>query len=206
MKWFSYALLFPLMMRPIPLMGAGEDLLTDVLVEAQLAFDQFNDTKTIKLLEPALKNFSELTKPSPAELIALNDAHLLLAQAQLNFGRTRAARSTLLELLRYNPIVQVNPVTYSPKLMRMVEQEKRAQAHQALHPIRINTLPSGAHVFLNGTYRGRAPIIIEGLASGHHYISTQKGDLNALTRVNVKGGTLTDVKIRLHRDRVNPFE
>jgi len=62
----------------------------------------------------------------------------------------------------------------------------------------VTTLPSGAEVWFDGTYVGRSPLLVDGLAEGRHSISILKNGWSAQeTGVVVVRGTVVMSSLRL---------
>jgi hypothetical protein len=67
----------------------------------------------------------------------------------------------------------------------------------------VTTLPSGADVWLDGTYVGRSPLVLGALAAGHHSVGlTMAGWTPMELDVSVAGGQTTMSSTRL--DRAGP--
>jgi len=62
----------------------------------------------------------------------------------------------------------------------------------------VTTLPSGANVWIDGTYVGRAPILLDALVPGHHELTiTKTGWAVQEVDVSVAGGTVVMSSTRL---------
>jgi hypothetical protein len=65
----------------------------------------------------------------------------------------------------------------------------------------VTTLPSGADVWIDGTYVGRSPVVLGALPPGHHTVSLTKSGWNALQLdVTVEPGQTTLSSTRLEPD------
>ena len=66
----------------------------------------------------------------------------------------------------------------------------------------VTTLPSGADVWLDGTYVGRTPLVLDALAAGRHTVGVTKSGWNARQLdVTIESGQTTLSSTRLERAR-----
>ena len=71
----------------------------------------------------------------------------------------------------------------------------------------VTTLPSGADVWVDGTYVGRSPLVLSGLATGHHTIGLTKTAWNPLqidVSVVAQQTTLSSTKLDPARSGARP--
>ncbi|HEB10215.1 MAG TPA: PEGA domain-containing protein, partial [Spirochaetales bacterium] len=69
--------------------------------------------------------------------------------------------------------------------------------------IRVSCSPYGARVFLDGTYKGTAPLTIGDIARGEHTIKVEKEGYKAEEKlVNVEGGREASLRIDLDREKL----
>jgi PEGA domain len=69
------------------------------------------------------------------------------------------------------------------------------EAHGGVY---ITTLPSGAAVWMDGSYIGETPLYVDGLRSGRHYLTlTRAGSLPQTTTADVGAGRIATVSVVL---------
>ena len=56
----------------------------------------------------------------------------------------------------------------------MTSAAAAASAESPTGAVYVTTLPSGAEIWVDGTYLGRTPLLVDGLAVGHHAVSITK--------------------------------
>ncbi len=73
-----------------------------------------------------------------------------------------------------------------------------ATADQTRGGVYVTTLPGGGDVFFDGTYVGRAPLVVDGVAAGRHMLTvTKAGFATVETTVTVVAGALSMASTRL---------
>jgi len=66
----------------------------------------------------------------------------------------------------------------------------------------VTTLPSGADVWIDGTYVGRTPLVVDALATGHHTLGVTKTGWRPLQLdVSIVAGQTTLSSMRLEQER-----
>jgi hypothetical protein len=68
---------------------------------------------------------------------------------------------------------------------------RSARAETATGAVYVTTLPSGADIWIDGVYVGRAPVLVDALAPGHHSLTiTRAGWVTCEVDVTVSAGTV----------------
>ena len=85
------------------------------------------------------------------------------------------AREIVGNLLAIERKFKFDPALISNKKFEaLVRQVERQQELENLISITVQTNPSGGKVYLNGNYKGYAPLTIERVASGRHLLKIER--------------------------------
>lgn len=136
--------------------------------EAQAAQLDFKDQKTIDLLRPALKHsFDDIN-----DLKNLIDAHLLLALAFKNLGQTSDMDHHLTEASRLDPHYEPSELYFPPSLLLLLAKAQNNILEKGqFGALLIASKPTGAQIFVNGSFKGTAPLKLNQYPIGEHTIT-----------------------------------
>jgi len=77
----------------------------------------------------------------------------------------------------------------------------RATAAQGYGGAYLSTLPSGVNVWIDGTYVGKSPVLVDALSAGHHAVTlTKAGWLMQEADLDVNSGSTAMVSYRMRLD------
>lgn len=78
-----------------------------------------------------------------------------------------------------------------------------ARATSSFGALYLTTLPDGADVWVDGTYIGRSPVLVDALSSGHHVVTlTKTGWVTREVDVDVAAGSTAMSSLRLSAQHV----
>jgi len=100
----------------------------------------------------------------------LIDAYLHLALCHFALGERGKAKESLAGLLRLNPTQKLDPLYYPPDFVKLLKETKGV----VLASILVESNPSSAQVYLDGTLEGIAPLEITEIAGGEHRLKIVK--------------------------------
>lgn len=82
-----------------------------------------------------------------------------------------AVRRDLAKLVSLDPKVRFPPELTPPDLELEVQRARQVHLAEPKFAVDVSTTPVAARVYVNGIYRGTAPVSVRGLAPGEHYVS-----------------------------------
>jgi hypothetical protein len=130
----------------------------------------YNELDTVKALAEANRALEVLSGAGAAARIEdVTDAWLLKIASLTANGNQKAAHAETDRLLTVNAAAQFSPDLFSPERIAYAEKARR-KARAGTARLDIRTRPSGAEVYVDGTFRGISPITVERIASGEHVI------------------------------------
>lgn len=161
--------------------------LENSLKKAQDLQFNFNNKGAIKVLQQALGSFDQ-KNPTLKDLQKLADAHLFLAYCYKNIGNTSSMNKSLDEAARLNPSLIPDEMLFPPSLARQFERAKdRIWSRGKFSKIMIESSPSGAQIFVNGSYKGKAPLRLDRYPVGAHHVIAKLGKKEDYQKVILKG-------------------
>ncbi len=104
----------------------------------------------------------------------LADAMMALAVAQQQRNKIPAMQSTLRRLVTWRPTYQVDSDQFPPAINDPLEAARSYQTQQPQGLVKVLSEPTGAQVFVDGEFAGTAPMTVEHLTVGEHYITFKK--------------------------------
>lgn len=160
--------------------------------EAQSAQFNFRDKETVSILSQALKHSYGDIK----NLKYLIDSHLLLALALKSLGEKADMNQHLAEAARFDPHYEPTELYFPPSLVRQFEkaQDEIWQKSQ-FGTLMIDSKPAGAQIFVNGSFKGSAPLKLNQYPVGEHTITAIVGTGQESKKIVLKPGL---AKIRLN--------
>lgn len=104
----------------------------------------------------------------------LADAMMALAVAQQQKGKNPAMQQTLRRLVTWRPTYQVDTEQFPAAINDPLEAARAYQAQQPQGQLKVLSEPTGAQVFVDGEFAGTAPLTVEHLTVGEHYVTFKK--------------------------------
>jgi len=105
----------------------------------------------------------------------LADAMMALAVAQQQQkGKNPAMQATLRRLVTWRPTYQVDTEQFPAAINDPLEAARAYQAQQPQGQVKVLSEPTGAQVFVDGEFAGTAPLTVEHLTVGEHYVTFKK--------------------------------
>lgn len=121
-----------------------------------------------------------------------------LAGAQVMKGDEQGAREVLKHLLAIEKSFRFDSAVFGKNLMVLVRDVEKKLAEETLVAITVQTNPSGGRVFLDGNYKGFAPLTIDRNTPGKHLIRVERpGSITYGQLVDVGAGDEITVKAKL---------
>lgn len=128
----------------------------------------------------------------------LLDAYLTLGIISKSMGNVGEARQAFREALRLDPNYKLDSRAFSPSLVNLFENVRNSLNILPVGDIRVESNPKVAEVYLNGIFRGVAPITIKDVPEGKNYIKLSANKYQSVRKeVNVAGGKTAKVKEKL---------
>ncbi|HEY3451087.1 MAG TPA: PEGA domain-containing protein [Myxococcales bacterium] len=121
-----------------------------------------------------------------------------LAGAQVMKGDEQGARDVLKQLLAMEKAYRFDSAVFGKNLMVLVREVERKLAEETLVAITVQTNPAGGKVYLDGNYKGYAPLTIERNPPGKHLLRVERpGSITYGQLVDVGSGDEITVKAKL---------
>lgn len=193
-------------MLPLKVVGVGgakelEGQVSALLQQAKVASQRFAESEALSLLNKA----EQLVRGRVRELLEprmLLD--VLLARARLlgELGRTATAREVLTRIATIAPQLELDAGTFPPAMQRLFKQVKSASQGEPPARLRVDSVPRGAEILVDGVLRGRAPITLQ-LPRGEHLVAAGRRGASRAELIELTGQeqqTLSLVVPRLARD------
>lgn len=104
----------------------------------------------------------------------LADAMMALAVAQQQKGKNPAMQQTLRRLVTWRPTYQLDTEQFPQAISDPLEAARGHQSQQPQGQLKVMSEPTGAQVFVDGEFAGTAPLTVEHLTVGEHYVTFKK--------------------------------
>jgi hypothetical protein len=139
-------------------------------------FERADTEGAIPLLEQAVARLDEGTRAvgDPKELV---EAWLLLGLAQASQGDSEAALESWQAVAVLDPDLELDSIRYAPKIVDLFNQARAAAAEASSGTLTVSSAGGSAgEVRVDGRPVGRAPLSLEGLPAGTHYVILDTDD------------------------------
>ncbi len=164
-----------------------------LLIEAKKAYREFDVAGARVRLQSARDQLCESSRIL-SERTLLADSHLLDGQIALAEGQADRAQDQFSQVLLLEPDRVLHPGLYPPDVLAAYAQARTELATRPHGALVIETRPEAAHVYVDGVFRGPAPLVVEHLSAGSHYVTAAVDGRGARTRpVQVRGGRSTQL-------------
>lgn len=171
--------------------------LSQAIEKAQDQQFNFQQREAVNTLTTALADFDKTT-PDLENLSHLADVYLYLAFCEKNLGETEKMNRALDEAARLNPTLEPSDMLFPPSLVALFEAAKdRIWNEGRFAAVLLETKPDGARIFVNGAFKGVAPLRLDKYPAGVHYIYAVKDAKGIFKKINLKAGDASKIKLRL---------
>lgn len=179
------------------------------LDEAEEAFAAFDAPRSLALLNQVIGTLEadlDVTEEKRAllEEVRLRTVKRLMGTAsaqETGRGQTPEgvkARALLVDMLRQNPRLNLNPKKFSPKLRRLLEDARTELSDSGLVGLSVQSTPQQAQVFVEGRVMGLTPLRLpQALAPGRYRIWVEKDEQRSVPRVVVVADKAVDLEFDL---------
>ena len=140
------------------------------LASARAAYDQLDTVKAFAETRKAMLAFEQTDLSR--RLQSLTGAWILKIASLVANGETRAAQLEIRRLLAVAPEATFSPNYFPPDEIAFAEAARTA-ARKGDAELEVTTIPSGAEVHVDGSFRGVSPVTVTGLAPGEHYVTAR---------------------------------
>ncbi len=117
----------------------------------------------------------------------LLDACLYLVRAQLQSGQRQAAREQALQCRRRVPDIEPDGTMHPPEVIGILAEAEAELRQREPGSLRVESLPSGCAVYVNGRHLGEAPLELPQLGPGEYRLQAecQEGTAGRVHRVTI---------------------
>lgn len=161
----------------------AEDALTQVKV-GKVALEELDAERAAAAFSAAVAAWKEADLSR--DLPSLLEAWTMKAAAFATAGDNAAAKKDMEAVVSLNPRAEFSPTYFPPELIKFAEAQRK-QAANAKGELLVRTEPSGARVWVDGTYRGVSPVTVAGLTAARHLVVASLGG-HALAQVEAAPG------------------
>lgn len=136
------------------------------------ALDDLDNVKATEAFTQALEALqdTDLSRNFPAML----DAWTMKAAGHATGGENGPAKKDIEAVVALSPKAEFTPTFFPPDLIKFAEAQRKFAAN-AKGELLVRSEPTGARVWVDGTYRGVSPVTVAGLTGAKHFISASAG-------------------------------
>ncbi len=121
-----------------------------------------------------------------------------LAGAQMNKGDEEGARGVLKNLLAIERSFKFDKSIFGNSLVVLAKDVQKQLLREPLVSVNIQSLPTGGKVYLDGAYKGYAPITVNAVVAGRHLLRIERpGAVTYGELVELGGSDESAVKAKL---------
>ena len=117
------------------------------------------------------------------------DTMAYLAGAQLMKGDEQGARDVLRNLLAVDRSYKFDSAVFGKNMIVLVKEVQKTLAHDALVSVTVQTSPPGGRIYIDGNYKGYAPLTVERLPVGRHLLRVERAGYVTFGQLAEVGGT-----------------
>jgi hypothetical protein len=153
---------------------------------AREAYSRFDDRRALTQLQAVDRMLLD-REPTPAVVELLAERHLVAGLVHESRGRGGEARGAFRLVRELDPSRSaLDPAAYRPQVVELFARSARGRGTTSL---RIRTAPAGARVYLDGRAVGRAPLEVDEVSSGRHWlVAAAPGHRSRGSLIEVDGG------------------
>ncbi|MCK5688399.1 PEGA domain-containing protein [Myxococcota bacterium] len=145
----------------------------DEFEKGRNAYESFDLDPAIEYLHNALKRY-ERNAAYVKSTKEVADVLMLLAATHNIRGEEKTARKRLAEAVSLYPDVQPDPRIFNPTMRAAFQKVANKMAKKATGTISITSNPGYARVYIDGKFSGVAPVAVENISQGRHYVRLEK--------------------------------
>ncbi len=168
-----------------------------MVADAKKAYFALQLAKAKRLTDEAIENClqtSQLTR----DYRSLQEAYTVQGIVLLAQHRKRDATESFRKLVRYDPYVELDEKYFAPSVIKRIERAKRELKEQPSGHIEVRSQPSAADVYINGIYKGAAPLKLGNYPVGEHVVTVKAANYTSKSEtVSVTAGQTEQVKLKL---------
>jgi len=135
----------------------------------RVAYDNLEMDEAVERFEQALQAYEEQIAHLP-DIGPISDCLLYMGAAQALSGRDRTARTTFGRVLAIDPERRPSADVFPPTVGEVFDYVAGRMSRAGSGSLSVTTTPTGADVYLDGTYQGPSPQSIEDVTAGIHYV------------------------------------
>ncbi len=140
--------------------------------QAQARMDELDAEKAVKLATDALSAYREADLSRSFD--GLVRVWTLKAAAHAAAGDVSQARLDIEKILAIAPRATFPEQYMPPELLKFADSQRRLVS-TARGELVVKSEPAGAQVYVDGTFRGAAPVSVKGLPGGRHVVVVMLG-------------------------------
>ncbi|MBI2081929.1 MAG: PEGA domain-containing protein [Deltaproteobacteria bacterium] len=140
------------------------------------------------------------------EIHDLVPAYILMGTIHLAFQETTEAIRAFREVVRLSPETVLNERDHSPRVRATFERARQevSDGKFSVGGLKVNADQKKTEVFLDGNFRGVAPLRLEQLVSGRHYLMLKReGYEPTVTPVEIPSGGILEHSFSLQEEKLD---
>ncbi len=140
------------------------------LAKARAAYNELDTIQAFKESNKAIRAFEQADLSR--RMKELTGAWNMKIASLVANGETKAAQLEIQKILAVFPDATFSPNYFPPEEIAFAEKA-RAAAKKSDGTLEVTTIPSGAEIYVDGSFRGISPTTVKGLAPGDHYVTAK---------------------------------
>ncbi len=158
----------------------------DLLEEGRVLYQNAEPDEAIPLLKMAAYELQAgISATGDTDLLI--EAWLVLGLAHTGMGHVEAANEVFREVVVLDPSRELDPIRYPPQVVEGYARVRSAVIEEGTGSLAVSASADGAEVFVDGRSVGLAPVTVDGLPVGRHYVfATAEGGLRSYEEVVIE--------------------
>ncbi len=138
----------------------GKEVSSELLEEGKKAYFQLQLSDAEENLSKLVKQESEMTQV---------EGYVVLGLTHFAQNKQKIAEEDFREALRLDPARTLDPRFFPPKVVKFFHQVQERQKKSG-STIRVEADPQGSEVWVNGVFKGLAPLVVSNFPTGRHSV------------------------------------
>lgn len=178
----------------------GSNPLNRYIEQAKQFYLTMDFKSAIGVLYNTIETF-RAAHPPLTENFLIVDAYVDMGNVYMGDKKEKEARNVFKEAVRLNPDLEITEELYPPKTVRKFIQSKEEYLSKTnTAQLDILSNPREVDIFINGVFKGKAPIQLGRFTTGEHFILAKKAGFKPTAQKIDLKDNYARVKIELDRD------
>ena len=167
------------------------------LKEGMKAYNNVELNDAIESFEQAIQLYGPLLE-YPEHRAKAEEATLYLAASYVLNGDGKDGEKTFVRLLKLNPSLSLDGKGFTPAVFDIYAKAKGELEDAPSGSVNVTSDPDGMAVYMDGYFRGLAPVSLEGLSVGEHFLKViEPGYQDYSTKLTIYPDTTKKLSVKL---------